>query len=324
MDMAGTNISPLQIQDKAGVTGLWIRKVKKEISKNRYLYLMALPVIAYYLIFQYGPMYGAMIAFKKFDIAKGIWGSPWVGFQYFKEFFESFYFWRTLRNTLLISVYQLVWGFPAPIIFALLLNEIRSVAFKRTVQTITYLPHFVSTVVICGMIYDFVSRSGLVTDLFVLLGGERTNLLGHPEYFRIIYVASGIWQEVGWGTIIYLAAISGIDTEQYEAATIDGASRFRQLLHITIPGIMSTIVILFILRIGQIMSVGFEKIILLYNPNTYETADVISSFVYRKGFGESFQFSFSAAVGLFSSMINFTLLVSANWFSKKVNETSLW
>ena len=285
---------------------------------------MAIPVIAYYIIFQYGPMYGATIAFKQFDIVKGIWDSPWVGFKYFKEFFESFYFERTLRNTLVISLYQLVLGFPAPIIFALLLNELRNQRFKRAVQTITYLPHFVSTVVICGMIYDFVSRDGFITDLFVLLGGERTNLLGQPQYFRAIYVLSGIWQEVGWGTIIYLSALSGIDMEQYEAARIDGAGRFRQLINITLPGIMPTVIILFILRLGQMMSVGFEKIILLYNPNTYETADVISSYVYRKGLGESFQFSFTAAVGLFNSVINFALLIAANQISKKVSETSLW
>ena len=299
-------------------------KLAREFKLNKYLYLMAIPVIAYYIIFQYGPMYGATIAFKQFDIVKGIWDSPWVGFKYFKEFFESFYFERTLRNTLVISLYQLVLGFPAPIIFALLLNELRNQRFKRAVQTITYLPHFVSTVVICGMIYDFVSRDGFITDLFVLLGGERTNLLGQPQYFRAIYVLSGIWQEVGWGTIIYLSALSGIDMEQYEAARIDGAGRFRQLINITLPGIMPTVIILFILRLGQMMSVGFEKIILLYNPNTYETADVISSYVYRKGLGESFQFSFTAAVGLFNSVINFALLIAANQISKKVSETSLW
>ena len=299
-------------------------KLAREFRLNKYLYLMAIPVIAYYIIFQYGPMYGATIAFKQFDIVKGIWDSPWVGFKYFKEFFESFYFERTLRNTLVISLYQLVLGFPAPIIFALLLNELRNQRFKRAVQTITYLPHFVSTVVICGMIYDFVSRDGFITDLFVLLGGERSNLLGQPQYFRAIYVLSGIWQEVGWGTIIYLSALSGIDMEQYEAARIDGAGRFRQLVNITLPGIMPTVIILFILRLGQMMSVGFEKIILLYNPNTYETADVISSYVYRKGLGESFQFSFTAAVGLFNSVINFALLIAANQISKKVSETSLW
>jgi len=285
---------------------------------------MALPVLAYYLLFHYGPMYGAVIAFKNFDVSKGIWGSPWVGFQYFREFFQSYYFSRLLRNTFLLSFYQLLWGFPAPILFALLLNEIRNHAFKRTIQTAAYLPHFISTVVVCGLIHDFFARDGVITSLYTLFGGEATSFLSQPQYFRGIYVGTGIWQETGWGAIIYLSALSSIDTQQYEAAIIDGAGRLKQLLHVTLPGIMPTIIIMLILRIGQVMSVGFEKIILLYNPNTYETADVISSFVYRKGLGESFQFSYTSAVGLFNSLINFALLISANWFSKKVSDTSLW
>jgi len=299
-------------------------KIRKEISQNKYLYLMALPVLAYYLLFHYGPMYGAVIAFKNFDVSKGIWGSPWVGFKYFKEFFQSYYFGRLLKNTFLLSFYQLLWGFPAPILFALLLNEIGNRGFKRTIQTATYLPHFISTVVVCGLIHDFFARDGVITSLYTLFGGEATNFLSQPQYFRGIYVGTGIWQEMGWGAIIYLSALSGIDTQQYEAAIIDGAGRFKQLLHVTLPGIMPTIIIMLILRIGQVMSIGFEKIILLYNPNTYETADVISSFVYRKGLGESFQFSYTSAIGLFNSLINFVLLISANWFSKKVSDTSLW
>ncbi|HBG77103.1 ABC transporter permease subunit [Eubacteriales bacterium mix99] len=299
-------------------------RIIKELSKNKYLYLMALPVLAYYLLFHYGPMYGAVIAFKNFDVSKGIWGSPWVGFQYFREFFQSYYFSRLLRNTFLLSFYQLLWGFPAPILFALLLNEIRNHAFKRTIQTAAYLPHFISTVVVCGLIHDFFARDGVITSLYTLFGGEATSFLSQPQYFRGIYVGTGIWQETGWGAIIYLSALSSIDTQQYEAAIIDGAGRLKQLLHVTLPGIMPTIIIMLILRIGQVMSVGFEKIILLYNPNTYETADVISSFVYRKGLGESFQFSYTSAVGLFNSLINFALLISANWFSKKVSDTSLW
>ena len=299
-------------------------RIIKELSKNKYLYLMALPVLAYYLLFHYGPMYGAVIAFKNFDVSKGIWGSPWVGFQYFREFFQSYYFSRLLRNTFLLSFYQLLWGFPAPILFALLLNEIRNHAFKRTIQTAAYLPHFISTVVVCGLIHDFFARDGVITSLYTLFGGEATSFLSQPQYFRGIYVGTGIWQETGWGAIIYLSALSSIDTQQYEAAIIDGAGRLKQLLHVTLPGIMPTIIIMLILRIGQVMSVGFEKIILLYNPNTYETADVISSFVYRKGLGESFQFSYTSAIGLFNSLINFVLLISANWFSKKVSDTSLW
>lgn len=294
------------------------------LKRHSQLYLMALPVVLYYLIFHYGPLYGALIAFKQYDIGKGLWGSPWVGFKHFTDFFSGFYFWRLLRNTLMLSFTQLVWGFPVPIILALLLNEVRSKRFKGFVQTSSYLPHFISTVVVCGMIVDFCSREGLITDALTAIGLERTNLLTKPEYFRAIYVASGIWQEAGWGTIIYLAALAGIDSELYEAASIDGAGRFRQLLNITLPGILPTVVIMLLLSIGRLMSLGFEKVILLYNPNTYETADIISSFVYRKGLGEGFQLSFTTAVGLFSSTVNFILIVFANRLSRRVNETSLW
>jgi putative aldouronate transport system permease protein len=285
---------------------------------------MALPVVLYYIVFHYGPLYGAIIAFKQFDIGKGIWGSPWVGFKHFTDFFSSFYFARLMRNTLFLSLMQLAMGFPVPIILALLLNEVRHKRFKSIVQTSSYLPHFISTVVVCGMIVDFCARDGLITNTLVALGMERTNLLTQPEYFRAIYVFSGIWQEAGWGTIIYLAALAGIDSELYEAAQIDGANRFRQLISITMPSIMPTVVIMLLLNIGRLMSLGFEKIILLYNPNTYETADIISSFVYRKGLGEGFQLSFTTAVGLFSSTINFALIVFANRLSRQVNETSLW
>ena len=284
---------------------------------------MALPVVAYYIIFHYAPMYGAIIAFKEFNPALGIMGSPWVGFKHFKSFFEGVYFWRLVRNTLLISVYSLIWGFPAPIILALLLNEVKNKYFKRTVQTVSYLPHFISLVVVCGIIKDFTSTDGVINDIIEFLGGERTNFLMIPEWFRPIYVGSGIWQEVGWGSIIYLAAITNIDPQLYEAATIDGASRWKQTWHITLPGIVPTIVILLILRLGGLMSVGFEKIILLYNSATMETADVISSYVYRRGLLD-FDYSFSAAVGLFNSVINLILITSANRLSRKVSETSLW
>ncbi len=298
-------------------------QIKTDIIRNKYIYIMALPVIAYYIIFHYMPMYGAIIAFKEFNPALGIIRSPWVGFKHFKSFFEGVYFWRLIRNTLLISIYSLVWGFPAPIILALLLNEVKNNYFKRTVQTISYLPHFISLVVVCGIIKDFTSTDGVINDIIELLGGERTNFLMKPEWFRPIYVGSGIWQEVGWGSIIYLAAITNIDPELYEAATIDGASRWKQTWHITLPGIVPTIVILLILRLGGLMSVGFEKIILLYNSATMETADVISSYVYRRGLLD-FDYSFSAAVGLFNSVINLILITSANKLSRKISETSLW
>jgi putative aldouronate transport system permease protein len=302
---------------------IFISRLLRDLSKNKIIYFMALPVIAYYLIFDYGPMYGASIAFKDFSAMKGISGSPWVGFQNFSDFFKDVYFGRIVRNTLLLSIYNIVFGFPAPIILALLLNEVRKQVFKRFVQSVTYLPHFISVMVLCGLIVDFTSRNGIINDLLAFMGMERVTMLLKPELFRTIYVGSNIWQELGWGSIIYLAALAGIDQDMYEAAKIDGAGRFKQMLHVTIPGIMPTIIILFILKMGSMMNVGFDKIFLLYNPITYETSDVISTYVYRKGILEA-NYSFSAAVGLFNSIINFMLLVATNQFSKKVNETSLW
>lgn len=300
-----------------------MKVIQRDFVRNKYIYLMAVPIIAYYIIFCYVPMYGVTIAFKDFSIKAGILGSKWVGFKYFRDFFNSYYFLRLIRNTLLINIYDLLWSFPAPIIFALLLNEIRSNLLKRTVQTITYLPHFISMVVICGIILDFTSTKGVINVLLGYLGIEPSNLMARPEFFRTVYIGSGIWQGIGWGSIIYLSALSGIDPQLYEAATIDGANRWKQVWHVTLPGIAPTIIILLILRLGSMMSVGFEKIFLLYNPMTYETADVISTFVYRKGLID-FDYSYSTAVGLFNSVINFALLVIANKLSKKYSETSLW
>jgi putative aldouronate transport system permease protein len=294
-----------------------------DIRNNKLLYVMLLPVLLYYVVFHYFPMYGSIIAFKDFSPRLGIWGSDWAGAENFKTFFTGMYFWRTVKNTVLISFYELLFGFPAPIILALLLNEVRRSLFKRAVQTVTYLPHFISIVVIAGMVKEFTSSDGIVNDIIAFFGGERMSLLLEPEAFRSIYVSSGIWQQIGWGTIIYLAALTGIDQEQYEAAKMDGAGRWRQMLNVTLPGLMPTIVILLILSVGRIMNVGFEKIILLYTPSTYETADVISSYVYRVGLQE-FNYSFSAAVGLFNSIINFVLVICSNWLSRRLNDTSLW
>lgn len=284
---------------------------------------MMIPVIGYYLIFHYGPMYGAMIAFKDYSPMKGILGSDWVGLKHFEEFFNSYYFLRVLKNTLLISLYTLVFEFPAPIILALLINEVRKRTFKRVVQTITYMPYFISLVVICGIITDFTNADGLINRLIMMLGYDGQAMLQKPELFRPIYVLSEIWQRIGWESIIYIAALMSIDLEQYEAAKIDGASRLKQMFHITLPGLLPIITIMFILRMGNMLNVGFEKIILLYNPVTYETADVISSFVYRKGLLE-FGWSYSSAVGLFNSVINLVLLISANYISRRVSQNSLW
>jgi putative aldouronate transport system permease protein len=297
--------------------------IKKDFITNYSLYLLALPIIIYFILFSYQPMYGAIIAFKDFRPGLGISGSPWVGFENFITFFSSYYFWRLIWNTFIINVYGLIFGFTAPIIFALLLNELKLLPIKRSVQTISYFPHFVSMVVIAGLIRNFCSYDGAINSIIVFLGGARSGLLNRAELFRSIYVASGVWQDMGFDSIIYLAAISNINSELYEAAHIDGAGRLRQALNITIPGIMPTVVILLILSMGRMMSVGYEKIILLYNPMTYSTADVISSFVYRKGLLEA-NYSYSAAIGLFNSVINLSLLFLANFISRRVNETSLW
>ncbi|OMF30051.1 sugar ABC transporter permease [Paenibacillus sp. FSL H8-0548] len=295
----------------------------RDLMMNKYLYIMMLPVIGYYLVFHYAPMYGALIAFKEYSPMKGILGSDWVGLKHFYDFFNSYYFWRILKNTIVISVYSLIFEFPAPIILALLINEVRSKSFKRVAQTITYMPYFISLVVICGIITDFTNADGVINRLLMLLGYDGQAMLQKPELFRPIYILSEIWQRIGWESIIYIAALMSIDVEQYEAAKMDGASRLKQIFYITLPGIMPTIAIMLILRMGNLLNVGFEKIILLYNPITYETADVISSFVYRKGLLE-FGWSYSSAVGLFNSLINLALLITANYISRKVNKSSLW
>lgn len=300
------------------------RAIKKDFSNCKYLYLMAFPVILYYVLFHYLPMYGVIIAFKQYNVADGIMGSPWVGFQYFKEFFNSIYFTRVLKNTLIISFYDLVIGFPFPIIFALLMNELANEKFKRFVQTATYLPHFISLVVICGIITDYFSSSGIITSLFAFFGAPRINYVGSNAHFRHIYVWTNLWQAIGWNSIVYLAALTGIDQQLYEAARIDGAGKFKQIIHVTLPGIASTIIVMLIMKIGKVLSLGYEKIILLYSPATYETADVISSFVYRRGLGENMQYSFSTAVGLFQSVVNLVLILSANAVSKKFTDMGLF
>jgi putative aldouronate transport system permease protein len=285
--------------------------------------MMFLPVVVFYILFHYVPMAGAVIAFKDFSPGLGILGSPWAGIDYFKMFFAGPYFQRIIGNTIILSALQILFAFPSAIILALLLNELRSVGFKRVVQTITYLPYFISLVVICGIIVEFCSRTGIITRVLSVFGFEPTSMLLNPNLFRPIYIVSDIWQFTGWNSIIYLAALTGIDQELYDAAKVDGAGRFKQLLHVTLPGLIPTIMILLILRIGQLLNIGFEKVILLYNPGIYETADVISSFVYRKGILEM-NFSYAGAVGLFNSVINFGLLVLANKMSQHATETSLW
>ena len=284
---------------------------------------MVVPVVAYFIIFAYKPMYGVIIAFQNYRVNLGVWRSSWVGLRHFIRFFSDPYFFRLLRNTFTLSLYSILFGFPAPIILALLLNELKNVLFKRTVQTITYMPYFISLVVVCSLIRTYSSNSGLFAQIAVFFGGEAKNYLIIQKYFVPVYIVSGIWQGIGWGSIIYLAALTGIDQEQYEAATIDGAGRFRRMWHVTIPNLLPTIMVLFILRLGGILNVGFDKIILLYSPGIYEVSDVISTYVYRSGILEA-QYSFATAVGLFNSVVNIFFLVTANKLSRKFTESGLF
>ncbi len=293
------------------------------MRKNWSLYLMVLPVLAFYLIFCYKPMYGAIIAFKQYTPGLGIWKSPWVGLDNFRYFFSNPDFIRILSNTLRISLSLIIFGFPAPIILTLLFNEIGNKQFKRVAQSVSYIPHFISLVVICGLIKTFVADGSIIQQIVHAFDGKDGSLLNRAEMFLPIYVISNIWQNIGWDSIIYLAAISSIDPQLYEAAQVDGAGRWKRVLHVTIPGLAPTIIIMLILQLGNILSVGYEKIILLYNPLIYDTSDVILSYVYRMGF-ESMDWSYSTAVGLFNSVVNFVIIILANTISRKVSDTSLW
>lgn len=301
----------------------WGRRLLDNMRAHPWLYLMILPAIAYFAIFHYAPMYGVIIAFQDYKPLKGISGSAWVGFKHFQTFVQGPFFWRLVRNTLSINIGMLVFGFPLPIIFALMLNEVRSTAFRKVVQTVTYMPHFVSSVVVCGLMVIFCRSDGLLTNVLTFFGLPKTNLLTVESYFQPLYIGMNIWQELGWDSIIYFAALTSVDAALYEAARVDGAGRWRQMWHITLPGISSTIVILLILRIGNLMSLGWDRIILMYNDMVMETADVISTFVYRTGLVQV-QYSYATAVGLLNSIINVILLVSANAVSRKISDSSLW
>lgn len=300
-----------------------LTRLRRDFARHKLVYLMLLPVVAYFAVFEYGPLYGLQIAFKDYAPLRGIWDSPWIGWHWFQEFFNSFYFERVVVNTLMINVWDLIFGFPAPIILALLLNEVTSERFKRFVQTITYLPHFISVVVVVGLTLDVFARTGVINDILTLFGGERIGFFADPAYFRGLYVGSGIWQSVGWGSIIYLAALLSINPTLYEAAKVDGASRWQQMLHVTLPGLLPIVMTLLILRLGQMTTVGFEKIILMYNPAVYETADVISTTVYRRGLLEA-NYSYGAAVGLINAVVSVLLLIGANKLSHRYTGRGLW
>lgn len=300
------------------------RKRWQKVWRNWELYLFIAPAFLYFLIFHYGPMYGIQIAFKNYNPARGIFGSEWVGFDHFVRFFDSYYFWDLMWNTLSISLYELAVGFPLPIILALAFNELKHKRFKKLVQTITYAPHFISVVVMVGMVIAFLSPStGIIIHFIEWLGFDAPSFLTSPAWFKTVYVLSGVWQSAGWGTIIYLAALSAVDPGLHEAAIIDGANRLQRIRHVNIPVLVPTMTILLILNMGSLLGVGFEKILLLQNPLNMGASDVISTFVYRSGL-ENAQYSFSTAVGLFNSVINAILLITVNQIVRKTSENSLW
>lgn len=298
-------------------------RLKKDFIRYRYIYLMLLPVVIYYAVFCYGPMSKIVIAFQNFKPALGISGSKWVGMKYFIDFFTGPYAWRLIRNTLLLNILQIILAFPVPIILALLINEIQCRPYKKLVQTVSYMPHFISLVVMCSLLLTFSRSDGIFNDFLALFGVERSNLMANAKLFRPMYVLSGIWQEAGWGSIIYLATLSTIDPGLYEAATIDGASRFQRMLYVSFPGLVPIIIVQLIMRVGNILTMGFEKVFLLYNPLTYDTADIISTYIYRQGL-ELTNYSYGTAVGLFNSAVNLLILVLANRLSRKATGESLW
>ncbi|MCL6429289.1 MAG: ABC transporter permease subunit [Anaerolineae bacterium] len=300
-----------------------VRGVVTALKRDKWLYAMVLLPLVYFAIFHYWPMYGITLAFKDFDIGKGISGSPWTGLKYFQQFFSNPYSWKLVRNTVLLRLWHLSIGFPAPIILALLLNELRNEKFKRFVQTSSYLPHFISSVVVAGMVISFLASDGPVNRLVRLLGGQPVPWLQRPEWFRPIYTFAGIWQHAGWSSVIYLAALTGISPELYEAAVIDGAGRWQRLRHITLPGIMPTVTIMLLLRIGQLLTVDYQMIILLYSPSTYETADVLATYVYRRGIVGA-DFSYATAVGLFQAIVGLVFIIGSNAIAKRLGDTSLW
>ncbi len=310
--------------DSSKKTGNSLGKtLAKEFKRNWVLYVMMVPALVYFLLYCYFPMFGLVIAFQDYRVGDPFLGGKFVGFKHFTDFFQSYYFGRLLKNTFLLSMGVLIFGYPVPLIFALLLNEVRHLKFKKLAQTITYLPHFISLVVICGLILDFTKMDGLINTLIKACGGEPIPFMSKPEWFKPVYIISDIWSSFGWNSIIFIAALLGIDQEQYEAAALDGAGRLKKILYISIPGITPVIMTTLLMRLGRVMSLGFEKVFNLYNASTYETADIISTFVYRQGILNA-NYSSAAAIGLFNAVINLALVMAANRISKKLTESSLW
>ena len=312
------------MQRKTEPATIYVRRRHLRWLRNDWqLYCMLLLPVIYYILMKYMPMYGTLIAFKKYSARLGIWNSKWVGLQNFR-FLSDPYFYKLVRNTLLLNFYCLLFAFPASILFALLLNEMRAARYRKIVQTVSYLPHFISTVVVCGLVINFTrTNGGIINDLAALLGGERIAFMTKAEYFRPIYVISEIWQHLGWDAIIYIAALTAIDLQLYEAARIEGANRFQQAIHVTLPGIAPTVTIMLIMRVGNMMNLGYEKILLMYSGATYETADVISTYVYRRGLLTA-DFGYGTAIGLFQTAIALVLILSTNAIGKKISDTSIW
>jgi putative aldouronate transport system permease protein len=301
-----------------------IRRFKYYMKGNYDLYLFLLPAVIVLILFSYWPIYGIQIAFRDYKPNLGFTKSAWVGLKHFKRFISSTYFPVVMKNTLTLSIYQLIAGFPIPIIYALLLNSMKGKRYRKLIQTVTYAPNFISVVVLCGMTLLYLSpRVGIFNLIIEALGGEKVNFMADPKYFKSIYVWTGIWQTMGWNSIIYFAALSGISPELHEAATMDGASKWKRILHVDLPGILPTIVILLILSFGSLMSVGFEKVFLLQNDQNIASSETIATYVYKMGLVNN-DISFSTAIGLFNSVINLTLLTVVNYISKKLSNNSLW
>lgn len=298
--------------------------IVRRLKRDKWMYILLLPGLLYFLIFKYVPMWGALIAFKNYQPFTGFWNSEWVGFEHFRNFFQNPDFYKLLRNTLLLSLYNLLFFFPAPIILALMLNEIRVAFYKRTIQTLIYVPHFISMVIVASITYVLLTTQGGVVNQFIeSRGGTPIDFLSNPDWFRPLIILQTIWKECGWGTIIFLAALAGVDVEQYEAAIVDGANRWRQMWHITLPSIRSTIIILLILRMGDVLENGFEQIYLMTNALNREVADVFDTYVYFMGITQG-SFSYSTAVGLFKSLVGVVLVFGSNWLAKKFGQSGIY
>ena len=317
--MNASRTAKCSVKKKSG-----FKQTVKKLNDSKYLLLLLMPCFIYFVLFKYWPMFGLVISFKDYNLFKGIMDSPWVGFKHYANFIQDPYFIKVLKNTLLLGVYNTLWNFPIPIIVALVINEIKSNGVKKLTQTVSFFPHFVSTVTICGMVVGFLSpRNGIINDIIKFFGGDAINFMADPKYFRTVYIASAIWQNTGWGTIVYLAALSGVNSELYDAAAVDGVNKWQELFYVTIPSIVPTIVILLIMNIGRVITVGFEKIFLLQNDVNISVSDVISTYEYQRGMVQA-NYSYSTAIGLFMSLISSTLVLCTNFISKKVTDTSLW